>query len=328
MSPAAVVPVGEMDMLPPRKVAPSDLKGQVAELGASGKAAPAFDYVGSIKNHPQLSDFEKQSLLWVLAQSPCFHRLIQPADIGGHAMPDWVKCTGSGMLGIQIARQDPVAPERVYKMRGIAEIPASTEVTYELVTEFEHMQKWDKMLLNLQVLERSPKQYPILRIGTFINTYGVPGMSWLFNEREFCCRGVAAHFPDGTRALAVYTPAEVHANDKGVSKPRTIRAHMGVSGYVVSPYADEARQHLGNDKCQITMVLQVDPMGSVPLPVYNTVSMMMPMNLQRVKMAAAKLKPEEKAAMQQRQLQIVAASKAEAAAAAGGKGSKGGKKAK
>jgi hypothetical protein len=37
------------------------------------------------------------------------------------------------------------------------------------------MQKWDKMLLNLQVLERSPKQYPILRIGTFINTYGVPG---------------------------------------------------------------------------------------------------------------------------------------------------------
>jgi hypothetical protein len=89
-----------------------------------------------------------------------------------------------------------------------------------------------------------------------------PGMSWLFNEREFCCRGVAAHFPDGTRALAVYTPAEPHPNDKGVSKPRTIRAHMGVSGYVVSPYADESRQHLGDDKCQITMVLQVDPMVS------------------------------------------------------------------
>jgi hypothetical protein len=56
--------------------------------------------------------------------------------------------------------------------------------------------------------------------------------------------------------------------------------------------------------------------------VYNAVNMMMPMNLQRVKMAAAKLKPEETAAMLQRQLQIVAASKAEAAAAAGGKGSK------
>jgi hypothetical protein len=72
--------------------------------------------------------------------------------------------------------------------------------------------------------------------------------------------------------------------------------------------------------------------GSVPLPVYNAVNMMMPMNLQRVKMAAAKLKAEDKAAMLQRQLRIVAASKAEAAAAAAGgkgsKGSKGSKKAK
>lgn len=42
----------------------------------------------------------------------------------------------------------------------------------------------------------------------------------------------------------------------------------------------------------------------------------MPMNLQRVRMAAAKLKPEEKEAMQQRQCSIVAASKAEAAKAA------------
>jgi hypothetical protein len=59
-------------------------------------------------------------------------------------------------------------------------------VTYELVTEIEHMQKWDKMLLNLQVLERSPKQYPILRIGTFINTYGVPG------EQQACLTAAAA----------------------------------------------------------------------------------------------------------------------------------------
>lgn len=97
------------------------------------------------------------------------------------------------------------------------------------------------------------------------------GMSWLFNEREFCCRGVAVHFPDGTRALAVYTPTDAHPNDPGVTKPRTIRAHMGVSGYVVSPYAGEERRYLGPDKCQITIVLQVDPKvrhwcsGRVPL---------------------------------------------------------------
>jgi len=33
---------------------------------------------------------------------------------------------------------------------------------------------------------------------------------------------------------------------------------MGVSGYVVSPYGED-RQYLGRDRCQITMVLQVDP---------------------------------------------------------------------
>lgn len=52
------------------------------------------------------------------------------------------------------------------------------------------------------------------------------------------------------------------------------------------------------------------------MPVYNTVNMLMPMNLQRVKAAAAKLKPEEKVAMQQRQMEVLAASKLEAAKAA------------
>lgn len=37
------------------------------------------------------------------------------------------------------------------------------------------MQKWDSMLQSMEVLEHEPRQYPILRIGTFLNTYGVPG---------------------------------------------------------------------------------------------------------------------------------------------------------
>lgn len=81
----------------------------------------------------------------------------------------------------------------------------------------------------------------------------------MFNDRQFLSHGVAVHLPDGTRALAVYSPSEPHALDKGVTKPRTVRAHMGVSGYVVTPYAGEERRHLGPDRCQITMVLQVDP---------------------------------------------------------------------
>lgn len=91
------------------------------------------------------------------------------------------------------------------------------------------------------------------------------GMSWLFNDRQFLCRGIGVAFPDGTRALAVYSPPDgAVSNDPGVTKSRTIRAHMGVSGYVVSPHAGEERTFLGPDRCQITMVLQVDPRVRVP----------------------------------------------------------------
>jgi hypothetical protein len=216
-------------------------------------------------------------------------------------------------------------------------------------------------------------------------------VSWLFNDRQFLCRAVAVHFPDGTRALAVYSPPDfTHPLDPGVTRPRTVRAHMGVSGYVVSPYGGEERSWLGPGRCQFTMVLQVDPkvrrggcaarapaaaarvrgrwpcgrqqheectdsgslpgtcatplphgtppsslllgcpvrsphvrcaarrrvpvrhpQGGVPLPVYNTVHMMMPTYLQRIKMAAARLKPCEIEAINERQAGLLAASQAE-----------------
>jgi START domain len=122
------------------------------------------------------------------------------------------------------------------------------------------MQKWDGMLQSIHFLDRAIHAYPILSTGCFINTYGLPGMAWLFNDRQFLCHAVSAHFPDGTRALAVYTPKDPHPADPGTgAKSRTVRAHMGVSGYVVSPHAGEERRLLGPDRCQITMVLQMDP---------------------------------------------------------------------
>lgn len=90
--------------------------------------------------------------------------------------------------------------------------------------------------------------------------HNAAAVSWLFNDRQFLCRAVAVHFPDGTRALAVYSPPDfTHPLDPGVTKPRTVRAHMGISGYVVSPFAGKERSCLGADRCQLTMVLQVDP---------------------------------------------------------------------
>lgn len=99
------------------------------------------------------------------------------------------------------------------------------------------------------------------------------GMSWLFNDRQFLCRAVGVAFPDGTRALAVYSPPDgTYPGDPGITKARTIRAHMGVSGYVVSPHAGEDRTYLGCDKCQITMVLQVDPRVSTAARVLDVLA--------------------------------------------------------
>lgn len=104
----------------------SDLAVQVVDGSHPGKAC-SFDYVGSVRNHQQLCNEEKHSLLWLLAQAPAFHGIIKASDLGeGHELPDWVKC--AGMMGVHISRQDPDVSERVYKMRGVAEVPVSTEV--------------------------------------------------------------------------------------------------------------------------------------------------------------------------------------------------------
>lgn len=52
---------------------------------------------------------------------------------------------------------------------------AHLQVTFDLVTEFKEMQKWDAMLLSLDVLDETVKAYPVTHTGTFISTYGVPG---------------------------------------------------------------------------------------------------------------------------------------------------------
>jgi hypothetical protein len=72
----------------------ADLAVKVVER-PSNKHAEAYDYAGSILNHPQLSHEEKQSLLWVLAQSPAFHGLIPSSVIDFHEMPQWVHCSSS-----------------------------------------------------------------------------------------------------------------------------------------------------------------------------------------------------------------------------------------
>jgi hypothetical protein len=105
----AAVPEAHPDLLPEMadlaiKViephAASHAAGRSSKGGAGGnvKAAPAqeaYDYVGSILQHPQLTRTEQQSLLWVLAQCPAYHTLIPSSAFGDHEMPEWKHCATS-----------------------------------------------------------------------------------------------------------------------------------------------------------------------------------------------------------------------------------------
>ena len=57
--------------------------------------------------------------------------------------------------------------------------PVLLQVTFDLVTQFKEMQKWDAMLLSLDVLDEQIKAYPVTHTGAFISTYGVPGRGLL-----------------------------------------------------------------------------------------------------------------------------------------------------
>jgi hypothetical protein len=56
------------------------------------------------------------------------------------------------------------------------------QVTFGLVTEFQEMQKWDTMLISLDVLDEQIKAYPVTHVGTFISTYGVPGEGFMYRR--------------------------------------------------------------------------------------------------------------------------------------------------
>ena len=82
--------------------------------------------VSMVKQHPELTEKEKHSVLWLMQQSPAFENAITNEDVGLHNPPEWK--TFSQMMHIKACRQDPTPPERTYKLRGVGEIQAPAEV--------------------------------------------------------------------------------------------------------------------------------------------------------------------------------------------------------
>jgi hypothetical protein len=102
------------------------------------------------------------------------------------------------------------------------------------------VREWDPLLRSGGVLRRDPHcALPLLESGFDTMLYGVPGFSLVFSERQFLVRVMGLELPDRTRVIAVYSLPEGHAlpeSVRDVAVPaRAVRAHMAVTGAVITP---------------------------------------------------------------------------------------------
>lgn len=225
-------------------------------------------------SRPLLTPRDKRGVLGLLAKT---------ANIGSAARPGNNQAKAGKRLasvsGVRIFRQLPEAPERVYKVSGIGELPVKSEVAFELVCNPELIPEWDMLFKGVNVLGFAADdgvEVAYLRI-----VYGLPGFSRLVSDRDFLVRAVRVFFPNGVRVLYCRSirEGEVVAGDPG-QLPRTIRGCMGDSGFVVMPT---------RKGCIMNLTLQVDPKGWIPTSVVNFSLEAIPLNIHRIGAALQRL---------------------------------------
>jgi hypothetical protein len=91
-----------------------------------------------IRQHPQMTELDKQNIVSVLAQSPRFAAAVAVVErereraAGGNSSssspssPAWEQYMS--LKGIVACSQKPVPPEKVYKIRGVGEVEGEPEV--------------------------------------------------------------------------------------------------------------------------------------------------------------------------------------------------------
>lgn len=243
------------------------------------------DPKGFIESLNFLSQEDKNGLLFLVTNSPlgATYPDLQFSE-NNSQVARWQSCVGYN--NVEVSKHFPEHEERIYKIRGVGPVHAPVEVLYEMVTNTTYLEQWDPLLKKAEYVYRSKGDYPILHIGYAYSLYKAPGLSVLCSDRDCFVKMVSLILPDGTRVVLARSP-ESHENvPVGVpSVPRgTIRSHVGQSGFVLSP-------HEGGTL--MTMVLQMDPKGWVPASVVSCCSMMIPMNIQRVRKAVSRLSVQE-----------------------------------
>lgn len=238
----------------------------------------ARDTVEALLSHPLLTARDKRGILGLLAKT---------VDLGA-VEKQYSKSTTwtpvSNISGINITRELPVSPERVYRVSGVGQIDAPPELVFELVSSSDLYPEWDMLFKGAKYLGFAVSNDGLCEVAHLHVTYGLPGFSRIVHDRDFVIRAVRMQFPSGIRVLYCHSVSE-QENVEGdpAPLPHTLRAHMGDSGYVVVPTS------LG---CIMNFTLQVDPKGWIPTSVVNFSLEAVTLNIQRIRSALQRL-PED-----------------------------------
>lgn len=240
--------------------------------------AVTYEIVKSqIIGNSHLTTYEKDCLLSITNESGLFDK---ESGVQG-----WVDM-GASRTGLTSAKQHPVPPERVYKVRGKLRLKTSLEALTESICNPELMKKWDGMVKQVQVLQATnDTEAGVLRLATY-SRFGVPGFSYVFYDRDFMVDAFAVKLPCGVYVMcAASTKRAARLDGDPGPQSYVVRGHIGTSGWFLLPHDDGT--------VTTCMILQVDPMGSVPASVVNFTSSFIPQNLIRMQKLLKSLSPEE-----------------------------------
>lgn len=249
------------------------------------------EYVEFVAKSTVLTPQDKFGVLGILAQCSSVPEEFKSFHQKLHGpLSPWTSC--GNIQGIQIDKQFPRAPNRVFRVRGVGTVDISPKAAFELVCNLDMIPRWDMLYKNGKIMNYDVDFDGCCEVGYLHMVYGVPGFSFLINDRDFVIRAVRVQFPDGVKVTWCSSVSDIESRELGVvPPPSSVRALLSDSGFVCFPAPD------GSGKCVLELVLQVDPKGWIPPQVVNFCAEAIPLNISRIRNVVKKLPDDLKSTL-------------------------------
>jgi hypothetical protein len=179
----------------------------------------------------------------------------------------WVFC--KEQEGVTIHSKD-IPDDPVRSIRGVGIIPATAEVIRLHLVQIDLRYHWDEMFLGARYhLEVTPN----IRV-----TYYAFKAPWPVTSRDFVVLAGEELTEDG---LFVSVVNSIEREDVP-EQDGFVRAILKSTGFVVKPLENDEN---GKPRCQVTYIVQLNPMGWIPTMVVNIVNVAQPLCINTLKNA-------------------------------------------